>query len=177
MLKTGGSPRPHRTGWRLTVISMGKTVPFRKPHAVERVFNRVFGALVGFGLGLPHYYLLEVRGRKTGRIFSTPVNVLVFRGKRYLIAPRGRAQWVRNAEAAGEVSLKKGRIRLTFRIRPVPDAEKPEILKAYLDRFKLTVQRYFPVPAGSPAEAFTELTSHYPVFELVPSGDSPERAG
>jgi deazaflavin-dependent oxidoreductase (nitroreductase family) len=159
------------------IISLGKTVPFRKPNAAERIFNRLFGFLVGLGLGLSHYYLLEIRGRKTGRTYSTPVDLLVFNGKRFLVSPRGQSQWVRNAVATGEVALKKGRIRQRFRIRPVPDAEKPEILKAYLDRFKPTVQRYFPVRAGSPAEVFTELTPHYPVFELVPSSDSPERAG
>ena len=46
--------------------------------------------------------------------------------------------------------------------------KKPEILKSYLDRYKLTVQRYFPVPAGSPTEAFRPLTGEYPVFELIP---------
>jgi hypothetical protein len=48
----------------------------------------------------------------------------------------------------------------------VSDDEKPEILKSYLDRYQLTVQRYFPVPARSPAE--TLLTGRYPVFELIP---------
>jgi hypothetical protein len=51
-------------------------------------------------------------------------------------------------------------------LRAVADEEKPEILKAYLDRFKPTVQRYFPVPAGSPAEAFKPLSASYPVFEV-----------
>jgi len=30
------------------------------------------------------------------------------------------------------------------------------------------VQRFFPVPKGSPVEAFTELAPRYPVFELQP---------
>ena len=54
-------------------------------------------------------------------------------------------------------------------MRAVPDVEKPEVLKAYLDRFKVTVQRYFPVPAGSPAEALAPLAPRYPVFELIPA--------
>jgi hypothetical protein len=41
------------------------------------------------------------------------------------------------------------------------------ILKAYLDRFKLTVQRYFPVAAGSPMADFEPLAARYPVFELL----------
>jgi hypothetical protein len=51
-------------------------------------------------------------------------------------------------------------------VRPLSDAEKPEILKAYLDNFKSEVQRYFPVRAGSPAEAFVDFTEGYPAFEL-----------
>jgi deazaflavin-dependent oxidoreductase (nitroreductase family) len=141
---------------------------FRAPNAAERVFNRVFGSLVGLGLGFSYNYLLQVRGRKSGKIYSTPIDLLEFQGKKLLVAPRGRAQWVRNAEAAGEITLKRGRSRQRFRLRPLPDTEKPEILKAYLDRFKKEVQRYFPVPAGSPPGAFVDLSSHYPAFELLP---------
>lgn len=146
------------------------TVPsFRKPSPIERAFNRIFGLLVGLGLGLSHNYLLQVRGRKSGRIYSTPIDLLQFGGKRYLVAPRGLTQWVRNAEVAGEVTLKKGRTRQRFRLRSIPDAEKPELLKAYLESFKTAVQRYFPVPAGSPPEAFVALAPQYPVFELIPA--------
>ena len=142
---------------------------FNQPNAIERLFNRLFGFLVGWGLGLPHNYLLQVRGRKSGQLYSTPVNVLDRAGKRFLVAPRGYTQWVRNAAASGTVSLKKGRRSEVFLLRVVSDEDKPEILKAYLDSFTRTVQRYFPVPAGSPAEAFRPLADRYPVFELLPS--------
>jgi deazaflavin-dependent oxidoreductase (nitroreductase family) len=140
---------------------------FRAPSTVERIFNRIFGFLIGLGLGFSHNYLLQVRGRKSGRLYSTPIDLLELEGKRFLVAPRGRTQWVRNAEAAGDVTLKKGKTQQRFRLRPIPDANKPEILKAYLDNFKREVQRYFPVPAGSPAHAFVELTQNYPAFELI----------
>ena len=140
---------------------------FREPTAVEKIFNRVFGFLVGIGVPFPHKYLLLVRGRKSGKLYATPVNLLEWKGKRFLVAPRGRTQWVRNAEAAGEVTLKKGSVRLKFLLRPVADAEKLEILKLYLDNFRSEVQRYFPVAAGSPAESFVEVAGSYPVFELV----------
>jgi len=141
---------------------------FNQPATFARVFNKLFGFFVGLGLALPHNYLLQVRGRKSGRVYATPVDVLNRDGKRYLVAPRGNTQWVRNALASGTVSLKKGRRSEEFRIRILSDDEKPEILKAYLDRYKLTVQRYFPVPAGSAVEAFRPLTANYPVFELLP---------
>ena len=134
---------------------------------MERIFNRAFGFLVGLGLGMKHNYLLEVRGRKTGKLYSTPIDLLEFQGKRYLVAPRGRTQWVRNAEASGTVTLKRGASQQSYRLRPVPDADKPVLLKGYLDNFKTTVQRYFPVLSGSDIEAFGGIAANYPVFELI----------
>jgi deazaflavin-dependent oxidoreductase (nitroreductase family) len=143
------------------------TPVFLEPNAVEKLFNRAFGYLVGLGLGMKHNYLLQVRGRKSGRVYSTPVNVLDMEGKRYLVAPRGRTQWVRNAEAVGEITLKRGRYRQSFRLRPIPDGQKAPFLKIYLERFVTTVQRYFPVQAGAPLESFRDLAPIYPVFELL----------
>jgi deazaflavin-dependent oxidoreductase (nitroreductase family) len=148
---------------------MNSTVPsFRAPSAVERVFNRVFGFVVGLGWGFSYNYLLQVRGRKSGKLYSTPIDLLEKNGTRYLVAPRGRTQWVRNAEAVGEIVLKKGKLMRRFRLRALSDQEKPEILKAYLDQFRKEVRTYFPVPAGSPVEAFRDLVQSYPAFELVP---------
>jgi deazaflavin-dependent oxidoreductase (nitroreductase family) len=140
---------------------------FREPTAVEKFINRAFGFFVGVGLAPSHIYVLEVRGRKSGKVYSTPVDLLELGGKRYLVAPRGRTQWVRNAEVAEEISLKKGSMRQKFRLRPIPNAEKPPILKAYLDSFQREVQRYFLVPAGSSPEAFAEIAPSYPAFELL----------
>jgi deazaflavin-dependent oxidoreductase (nitroreductase family) len=151
------------------VATKPQTGRFNQPTMVDSAINKVFGFLVGLGLGLQHNYLLQVRGRKSGRIYSTPVDVLDRNGKRYLVAPRGYTQWVRNAIASGTVSLKKGRRSEEFGLRLLPDDAKPEILKSYLDRYRLTVRRYFPVPAGSPADAFLPFTADYPVFELVPA--------
>lgn len=139
---------------------------FEKPGAGARLFNRLFGFFVGLGLGPADSFLLQVRGRTSGRIYSTPVHLLKFKGKEYLVAPRGRTQWVRNAQVSGEITLKKGSAKRELRLRAVQDQERPPILKAYLDTFKSTVQRYFPMPAGSPAKAFEAVAAYYPVFEL-----------
>src|SRR5271155_2354854 len=109
---------------------MNPTLPsFRPPSLVERIFNKVFGFAVGLGLGSSYNYLLQVRGRKSGKIYSTPIDLLELGGKRFLVAARGRTQWVRNAEAAGEITLKKGGSRRNYRLIPIAEAEKPEILK------------------------------------------------
>lgn len=139
---------------------------FEQPNVIDRTVNRLFGFLLRFGMGLSHNFLLETRGRNTGRIYSTPVNVLEHKVRKYLVAPRGYTQWVRNAEASGEATLVRGSRRQRIKLRAVAEEEKAEILKAYLDRFRPTVQRYFPIAAGSPPEAFRPLSANYPVFEV-----------
>ena len=70
------------------------------------------------------------------------------------------------AEAAGEIVLKRGSDRRSFRLRALADADKPPVLLAYLERYRAVVQHYFPVPAGAPASAFAGIAAHFPVFEL-----------
>ena len=148
--------------------NMASNVPaFRQATGVERLFNRAFGFLVGIGLGFSYNYLLQVRGRKSGKLYSTPIDLLELNGKKFLVAPRGRTQWVRNAEAAGEVTLKKGGLVTRYGLCELSLDERLPILKAYLDRFRREVQRYFPVPADSPADAFREHADDYPAFELI----------
>jgi deazaflavin-dependent oxidoreductase (nitroreductase family) len=140
---------------------------FMQPNAIDRFINRAFGFLVKIGFGLRHNFLLEVQGGKSGRIYSTPVNVLEYNDRRYLVAARGYTQWVKNVLANGEATLVKGARREEVSLRAIENEAKAEILKLYLDRFKMTVQRYFPVPAGSPVEKFHSLAARYPVFELT----------
>jgi deazaflavin-dependent oxidoreductase (nitroreductase family) len=140
---------------------------FHAPSRVDRIFNRIYGFLVGIGVGFSYNYPLQVKGRKSGKLYSTPVDLLEMEGERFLVAPRGRTQWVRNAEVAGEILLKKGRQRRRFKMRPLDGPEKVRVLKAYLDRFRREVQGYFSVPADSPAEAFEQVAENYPAFELI----------
>jgi hypothetical protein len=87
-------------------------------------------------------------------------------GKQFLVAPRGRTQWVCNAETAGEVTLKRG-ARRRFRLRSLDDPAKPQVLKAYLTNYKSAVQRFFPITPGAPLEEFAKIAAGYPVFELI----------
>jgi len=141
---------------------------YKAPSSGERLFNRVFGFLAGVGIAPSFIYLLEVRGRKSGKIYSTAVNLMELNGKQFLVAPRGRTQWVRNAEAADEVTLKRG-ARRRFRLRSLDDSEKPQVLKSYLTNYKSAVQKFFPIPPGAPVEEFAKIAAGYPVFELTPA--------
>jgi len=83
----------------------GNARSYLRPGAADRIFGRMLAALVRIGLVRSHFYVLEVRGRKSGRTISLPVDLLDLDGRRYLVCARGNANWVRNARAAGEVRL------------------------------------------------------------------------
>ena len=141
---------------------------YLKPGAADRLFGRVLVLLLRTGLVRGHFYVLEVRGRNSGRTISLPVDPIEFDGGRYLVCARGNSNWVRNARAAGEITLVRALRRKHYAVRELPPDRRPPVLKAYLDRFAAEVQRFFTVPKGSPVEAFNDLAPHYPVFELLP---------
>jgi deazaflavin-dependent oxidoreductase (nitroreductase family) len=138
---------------------------YTPPSSFEKIFNRSLGVIAALGLGPSYVYQLRVRGRKSGSLYSTPVSLLELEGKQFLVAPRGRTQWVRNAEAAGEVVLKRRSTR-RFRLRPLAESEKAQVLKAYLSHYKTAVQRFFPVAPDAPLDDFARIAPGYPVFEL-----------
>ena len=142
---------------------------YLRPGILEHGFGRILVWLIRIGLVRGHFHVLEVRGRKSGRTISLPVDPLEFGGRRYLVCARGNANWVRNARTAGEIVLVRAWRRRRFTLNELPPDRRPPILKAYLDRFAAEVQRFFPIPKGSAVEAFDDLAPHYPVFELQPS--------
>jgi hypothetical protein len=141
---------------------------YLRPSTLEHLFGRILTALIWIGLIRGHFYVLEVRGRSSGRTISLPVDPLDLAGHRYLVCARGNANWVRNARAAGQVVLARAMRRHHYAVVELPPALRPPVLKAYLDRFASEVQRFFPVPKGSPVDAFNGLAERYPVFELQP---------
>jgi hypothetical protein len=145
---------------------------YLKPSAVEGLLGRALVFLVRIGVIRGHFYVLEIRGRKSGRTISLPVDPLDLEGQRYLVCARGNSNWVRNAREAGEVALVRALRRRRYAARELLPDMRPPILKAYLDRFAGEVQRFFPVPRGSPVESFDDLASRYPVFELQPLDES-----
>jgi hypothetical protein len=142
---------------------------YLRPGVVDRIFGRILVFLVRIGLVRGHFYVLEVRGRQSGRTISLPVDPIELDGRCYLVCARGNANWVRNARAAGEVTLVRALRRRRYAVRELAPGMRPPVLKAYLDRYASEVQRFFPISKGSPVEAFNDLAPRYPVFELSPS--------
>ena len=109
-----------------------------------------------------------MRGRSSGEWRSTPVNLLTFAGEHYLVAPRGETQWVRNLRTAGEGELRVGRRVQVFRATELADAEKPEVLRAYLKRWKAEVGVFFGGVGTKGSDAdLLRIAPNHPVFRIA----------
>jgi deazaflavin-dependent oxidoreductase (nitroreductase family) len=133
-----------------------------------RIFNRIVARLTKLGISLMGSRVLSVRGRKSGDWRSTPVNLLVLDGQRYLVAPRGHTQWVRNLRVNTEGRLQLGRTIATFRAEELADADKPEILRLYLKKWAWEVGTFFEgdVTKDSPLETLLHIAPGVPVFKI-----------
>jgi deazaflavin-dependent oxidoreductase (nitroreductase family) len=133
----------------------------------KNVFNRVVAALTRLGISVAGSRVLEVRGRKSGEWRRTPVNLLSFEGERYLVAPRGHSQWVRNLRASGEGRLVVGSRAEEFTATEVGDESKPDLLRAYLEKWKWEVGAFFEgVGPDSSEEELRRIAPNHPAFRI-----------
>jgi deazaflavin-dependent oxidoreductase (nitroreductase family) len=133
------------------------------------VFNPLVALFTRLGLSLLGSRVLEVRGRSSGELRRTPVNLLELEGQRYLLAPRGETQWVRNLRASGEGRLLLGRRGEPFQAVEVDDEQKVPILRAYLKRWKAEVGVFFEgVGPDSAEDELRRAAPKHPVFRLLP---------
>jgi len=141
---------------------------YREPGWFTRnVFNRGVAVATRLGLSVWGSRILQVRGRKSGELRETPVNLLTHEGSTYLVAPRGITQWVRNLRVAYEGALRLGRRTQPFRARELTDLEKPEVLRAYLRRWKMEVGVFFDgVDADSSDADIARIAPDRPVFRV-----------
>ena len=143
---------------------------YRPPGWFTRnVFNRTVAFLTRHGVSILGSRVLAVRGRSSGVWRTTPVNLLDYRGHRYLVSPRGEGQWVRNLRASGTGELRVGRRTEAFRGRELSDDEKVPVLRAYLKRWKFEVGAFFDGvgPDSSDAEILA-IAARHPAFEVQP---------
>jgi deazaflavin-dependent oxidoreductase (nitroreductase family) len=138
-----------------------------RPGRSTNVFNEAVAAMTRAGISIWGSRILAVRGRKSGEWRTTPVNPLTLNGERYLVAPRGETQWVRNMRAAGGGELRVGRRAEPFTVTELADADKPPVLRAYLKRWKFEVGVFFDgVGADAPEAKLLEIAPGYPVFRV-----------
>src|SRR6202451_3432258 len=142
---------------------------YRAPGWFTRnVFNRLVALLTRQGIRVLGSRVLEVKGRTSGQWRTTPVNLLTFDGRRYLVAPRGETQWVRNLRAAGTGELRVGRRTESCRGRELSDEEKVPVLRAYLKRWKAEVGIFFEgVGPTSSDDQVRAIAPKHPAFEVL----------
>ena len=134
----------------------------------DKIFNRSVERLTRMGISVMGTRVLAVRGRTSGQWRTNPVNLLTLDGERYLVAPRGHTQWVRNIRVSGGGELRLGRRVETITATELPDADKLPVLREYLHKWAWEVGRFFPagVSASSSDETLRDIAPGFPVFRL-----------
>lgn len=144
---------------------------YARPSWAAKLFNGFVEALGSLGVSVYGSMNLAVRGRRSGEWRTVPVNLLVHEGRRYLVAPRGETQWVRNLRAAGSGELRLGSRREPVRVIELPDAEKPPLLRAYLEKWRFEVAAFFEgVGPDASDEDLRRIAPRYPVFRIETAG-------
>ena len=136
----------------------------------RRVFNPLIAVMTKLGLSLKGSRILEVRGRSSGQMRTTVVNLLEVDGVRYLVAPRGVTQWVRNVRAAGSGNLRLGRKVEGFVATELADDQKTPIIRAYLRAWAWEVGKFFEgLTADSSDADIAAAAPGFPVFRVDPA--------
>ena len=138
--------------------------PYRKS-SWRRGLNAVVRPLARLGLAGPRTYLLTVEGRKSGRLWSTPVSIVRMGDERWLVAPYGERNWVLNARAAGWVELRRGRTSERLAVEELDPADSVPVLREYVRAGRVT-RPFFDVSLESSAEEWLEEAPRHPVFRL-----------
>jgi deazaflavin-dependent oxidoreductase (nitroreductase family) len=148
-----------------------------KPTRSDAIFNGLVAALTRLGISVYGSRVLAVRGRRSGAWRTVPVNLLEHAGARYLVAPRGETEWVRNLRARGEGELRVGRRSEPFQAIELADVQKPPVLRAYLDRWWFEVGRFFTGIGRDASESdLARIAPGFPVFRLAPRDAPGDRA-
>jgi F420H(2)-dependent quinone reductase len=136
----------------------------------KHVFNRAVAIATRLGISVWGSRVLRVRGRTSGEWRSSPVNLLQIGSTRYLVAPRGHTQWVRNIRVTGGGELVLGGKAEAFKAVELADGEKVPILREYLRRWKFEVGMFFGgVSAESSDEELRRIAPDHPVFRVEPA--------
>jgi len=143
------------------------SVRYLKPKGFEVYLNKAMGLLPKLGVNAFGARTLAVRGRKSGEWKTVPVNLLPLDGERYLVAPRGQTQWVRNIRVSGGGELRLGRKTEPFTVTELPDDEKLPVLRRYLERWGWEVGQFFEgITKNATDEELVGIAPGFPVFRI-----------
>ena len=135
----------------------------------RRALNAVVRPMAKLGLTGPRTHLLTVPGRASGKLWSTPVSIVRSGEERWLVAPYGDRNWVRNARAAGWVELRRGRRRERLAVEELSPEHAVPVLQEYYRLGRVT-HPFFAVSLESTPEEWLADAPLHPVFRLRPGG-------
>ena len=136
---------------------------YNRPSALVKKMNSFLGWLAARGIGQKRGVQLQHKGRKSGKTFSTAVNWTELDGKRYLVAPRGETQWVRNVRADGGKAVMRHGKSESVRLEELPVEQRAPIIKHYVGENKL-VKGEFGLEPDDPIEKYQEIAPNHPTF-------------
>lgn len=146
-----------------------------QPTRSSRIATRILTRLLHAGRGPAFMRLLTVTGRRSGRQYSTPVVPVLTEHGGWLVSPYGETNWVRNARAAGMVTLSRGELVETFTVTELDPAHAVPVLRDYLSMRPsgLFIRAYFDITPGSTDDRIAREAPQHPVFALTPPKEEP----
>jgi deazaflavin-dependent oxidoreductase (nitroreductase family) len=142
-------------------------------NVADRMEAAVITTLLRAGVKLGTTSLLTVRGRKSGQPHTVVVLLVEHDGERFLVAPYGVVQWVRNIRASGTGTLTRGRRSEAISVRELEATEAAPVLKQYLLHVSGSVRSYFDATKDSPLEDFEREAARHPVFQITTLPENP----
>jgi len=141
---------------------------YRRPSKPVQWMNGFMSWLASKGIGPSRMITLEVKGRRSGHVRSTVVNVVEYEGEQYLVSPRGESEWVRNVRAAGGEAVIRHGGRQKVKLLEIIAAERAPIIKKYLKENTLSTKAHFGIEPDAPLEGFQRIAERHPVFRIIP---------
>lgn len=137
------------------------------------LFNKLATPLLRTRLPMGPSGLLTVPGRKTGLPRTTPVAVIDWQGHKWVWAPWGEVDWVKNLRAAGRATLTK---RNSSRQVQARELDEPQRRAFFRDVMQAQARRFpggwwfFRLADGVDLHHPDEIARDRRVFELRASG-------
>lgn len=140
---------------------------YNKPAGLVKAMNAFVSWLASLGIVPGGTVTIETKGRKSGQTRSNAVTVVEHEGQRYLVAPRGETEWVRNVRAAnGEAVLRHG-ARKPVRLEELPIEQRAPIIKPYLKKTAMATKGEFGLEPDADISEFERIAPKHPVFRIL----------
>jgi deazaflavin-dependent oxidoreductase (nitroreductase family) len=142
----------------------------RLPRRV-RFFSPILKFLLVAGMPMGFNRLVTIRGRKTGLPRTTPLAVIQVGGRRWVWAPWGEVQWVRNLRAAGRATITARRQKEEVSATELGPTERVGFFRDILGPLARSIPfgvSFFRIVDGVDLNHPVEVAEGRRVFELHP---------